>query len=43
MGKHRALKDFWKAGGIDPKKTGVLEVSSDLVDKPVAIRYGWGS
>ena len=28
---------------IDTKQPGVLEVSSDLVDKPVAVRYGWGS
>ena len=28
---------------IDTKQQGVLEVSSDLVDKPVALRYGWGS
>ena len=28
---------------IDTKQQGVLEVSSDLVDEPVALRYGWGS
>jgi len=28
---------------IDATQRGVLEVSSDLVDEPVAIRYGWGS
>jgi hypothetical protein len=28
---------------INTKQQGVLEVSSDLVDKPVALRYGWGS
>jgi len=28
---------------IDTKQQGVLEVSSDLVDNPVAVRYGWGS
>jgi len=28
---------------IDPASAGVLEIYSDLVDEPVAIRYGWGS
>ena len=28
---------------IEPQNAGVLEISNDLVDEPVAIRYGWGS